>query len=331
MYRMNSTGRELWRWTQSAIFQPSHRPNGRVADSLDETKAAFRAACHVAFAVAREDHGASTQRQGGSHASRTDCPCRGSRWIDGRYSDGCRPIGGVILSRTLLCAEGGRAAELQLQDLRAMQIYNRPRGGPILHREPMVARAARTAVDARQEPAAQSSVMSLTLAALFGATGQAGGVPGRMGSAVWLIRAGCRGFRQLPSRRSRCSCQRRLHSRAICPRAATLRSRSLGSIMGPARSVREARMRLALIALVTVAAGLTADIRTAAAQAAESFFQERYCARRANGRLSCNYKTLEQCKFTTDPGAVRYCIESPWWHGPRGQSSTQGKSRRHNR
>ena len=81
-------------------------------------------------------------------------------------------------------------------------------------------------------------------------------------------------------------------------------------------------MRLALITLVT-AAGLTADIRTASAQAADSFFQERYCARRANGRLSCNYKTLEQCNFTTDPGAVRYCIESPWWHGPRGQPTTQ--------
>ena len=44
MYRMNSTDRELWRWTQSGIFQPSHGPNGGVADSLDEAKAAFRAA-----------------------------------------------------------------------------------------------------------------------------------------------------------------------------------------------------------------------------------------------------------------------------------------------
>jgi hypothetical protein len=88
-------------------------------------------------------------------------------------------------------------------------------------------------------------------------------------------------------------------------------------------------MRLAIIGLVTVAAGLTADIRTAAAQAAESFFQERYCARRAAGRLSCHYKTLEQCNFTTDPGAVRYCIASPWWHGPR-QPTTQDKSRRRN-
>jgi hypothetical protein len=41
---MCSTGRELWRWTQSGIFQPSHGPNGGMADSLDEAKAAFRAA-----------------------------------------------------------------------------------------------------------------------------------------------------------------------------------------------------------------------------------------------------------------------------------------------
>jgi hypothetical protein len=44
MYRMNSTGRELWRWTQSGIFQPSHGPNGGVADTLHDAKAAFRAA-----------------------------------------------------------------------------------------------------------------------------------------------------------------------------------------------------------------------------------------------------------------------------------------------
>jgi hypothetical protein len=39
-----STGRELWRSTQSGIFQPSRDPNGGVADTLDEAKAAFRAA-----------------------------------------------------------------------------------------------------------------------------------------------------------------------------------------------------------------------------------------------------------------------------------------------
>jgi hypothetical protein len=40
---MRSTGREVWQ-TQSGVFQPSHGPNGGVADSLDEAKATFRAA-----------------------------------------------------------------------------------------------------------------------------------------------------------------------------------------------------------------------------------------------------------------------------------------------
>jgi hypothetical protein len=41
--RLRSTGRELWQWTQ-IDWGPSHGPNGGVADSLDEAKAAFRAA-----------------------------------------------------------------------------------------------------------------------------------------------------------------------------------------------------------------------------------------------------------------------------------------------
>jgi hypothetical protein len=44
IHRMNSVGRELWRWTQSGIFQPTHGPNGGVADTMDDAKAAFRAA-----------------------------------------------------------------------------------------------------------------------------------------------------------------------------------------------------------------------------------------------------------------------------------------------
>jgi hypothetical protein len=44
IYRLRSTGRELWRRTQSGLAQPSHGPNGGVADTLDEAKAAFRAA-----------------------------------------------------------------------------------------------------------------------------------------------------------------------------------------------------------------------------------------------------------------------------------------------
>ena len=43
IYRMNSTARELWRWTQSRPRAPTQSPNGGVADSLDAAKAAFRA------------------------------------------------------------------------------------------------------------------------------------------------------------------------------------------------------------------------------------------------------------------------------------------------
>ena len=35
--------RELWRWT-IRLWEPQPGPNGKVADSLDEAKAAFRAA-----------------------------------------------------------------------------------------------------------------------------------------------------------------------------------------------------------------------------------------------------------------------------------------------
>ena len=38
IYRMNSTGRDLWRLAQSGLAQPTHGPNGGVADSLDDAK-----------------------------------------------------------------------------------------------------------------------------------------------------------------------------------------------------------------------------------------------------------------------------------------------------
>jgi len=44
MYRMNSIGREMWRWTQSGPRAPTHGPNGGVADTPDEAKAALRKA-----------------------------------------------------------------------------------------------------------------------------------------------------------------------------------------------------------------------------------------------------------------------------------------------
>ena len=42
IYRMRSTGRELWLGTQIGIRAPSYGPNGGVADALNEAKAAFR-------------------------------------------------------------------------------------------------------------------------------------------------------------------------------------------------------------------------------------------------------------------------------------------------
>jgi uncharacterized protein DUF3551 len=86
-------------------------------------------------------------------------------------------------------------------------------------------------------------------------------------------------------------------------------------------------MRPALIALATIAAMIAADVQAANAQN-ESFFQDRYCARRGGvpSRLNCAYKTLEQCNMIFEPG--RYCLENPWWHGSREQPTTQRKGRR---
>ena len=40
--RLRSTGRELWHWTQIGIRAPSYGPNGGVADTFEDAKAAFR-------------------------------------------------------------------------------------------------------------------------------------------------------------------------------------------------------------------------------------------------------------------------------------------------
>ena len=94
---------------------------------------------------------------------------------------------------------------------------------------------------------------------------------------------------------------------------------------------RRNRMHLVLIGLVTVAAAMVIDAQMASAINYDSFFQERYCSRRANGRYNCAFKTLEQCNRAIEESAEpRFCIESPWWGGPQ-QPTTQGKSRRSNR
>ena len=80
-------------------------------------------------------------------------------------------------------------------------------------------------------------------------------------------------------------------------------------------------MRLAIIiGLVAVTAALAADVQAAS----DSFFHERYCSRRASGRLNCAYKTLEQChRVFEELGEAAYCIEDPWWRGPREEPKTQ--------
>jgi hypothetical protein len=40
--RLRTTGRELWQWGQIDIRVPSYGPNGGVADTFEEAKAAFR-------------------------------------------------------------------------------------------------------------------------------------------------------------------------------------------------------------------------------------------------------------------------------------------------
>ena len=89
-------------------------------------------------------------------------------------------------------------------------------------------------------------------------------------------------------------------------------------------------MRLAIIGVVTAAAGLAADVQAAGAQN-ESFFQNRYCSRKGGvpSHPNCAYNTMEQCRAVFEP--MRYCLENPFWHGPREQPTTQAKSRRRNR
>ena len=91
-------------------------------------------------------------------------------------------------------------------------------------------------------------------------------------------------------------------------------------------------MRLALTGL-DMAAALAAGSQSGRAQ--ESFFNERFCARSTGGDMGtgpmdCSFKTWQQC-IESARGLGRFCLENPFWHGPRGQPTTQGKSHRRNR
>ena len=81
------------------------------------------------------------------------------------------------------------------------------------------------------------------------------------------------------------------------------------------------------IAALIVATALTAGT----GHAQESFFNERFCTRSVSGDLSgpmdCSFWTWHE----SARGLGRFCLENPFWHGPREQPKTQAKNRRRNR
>ena len=69
IYRLRSTGRELWQWTQIDIRAPMYGPNGGVADTLDDAKKAFRCAWD-AYGCARPGPGEARPASGAGRWSR---------------------------------------------------------------------------------------------------------------------------------------------------------------------------------------------------------------------------------------------------------------------
>ena len=76
---MNSTGREMWRWSQIGVRAPTHGPKGGLADRLDEAKATFDAAS-VTYEKAKKD----LERQEALHGqqSTTDAQLEVARDLD---------------------------------------------------------------------------------------------------------------------------------------------------------------------------------------------------------------------------------------------------------
>ena len=91
-------------------------------------------------------------------------------------------------------------------------------------------------------------------------------------------------------------------------------------------------MRSALIGVATIAAALTAGAQSGSAQ--ESFFNDRFCARGGGAESDafpdCSFHTWEQC-IASARSEGRWCTTNLWWHRPRQQPTTPGKSRRRNR
>jgi hypothetical protein len=78
-------------------------------------------------------------------------------------------------------------------------------------------------------------------------------------------------------------------------------------------------MRLPILSIVLIAAGLTADIAPAAAQSPTSY---PWCARipKTDGdATSCYFTSYRQC-MTTLSGIGGYCYQSPYYHAAAAKS-----------
>ena len=72
-------------------------------------------------------------------------------------------------------------------------------------------------------------------------------------------------------------------------------------------------MRMLIIALFVVAAGLLGEMQLSNAQSPYSYPWCAIYGRRGGGAMSCYYTSWEQCR-TTMLGIGGNCVESPYYH-----------------
>jgi hypothetical protein len=88
-------------------------------------------------------------------------------------------------------------------------------------------------------------------------------------------------------------------------------------------------MRFLVVAIVTVAAALAANIQSSDAQI--SFYNKRFCTfgggSHSSGEPDCSYSTWEQCQASAS-GLGRYCSENPYWRSEGQDRRPQRATRR---
>ena len=92
VYRMNSTGREMWQWTQIGARAPAHGPNGRiaVASTRPRRRSVGRGKCRDRTLLRKARQDARRRPSGGhgapSHGGRAAMTARGSM-VEGKGAD----------------------------------------------------------------------------------------------------------------------------------------------------------------------------------------------------------------------------------------------------